>query len=107
MFELAQSLSGTLTGEHGVGLLKKDWFTAEVGKISRDLQHRIKQALDPNNIFNPRQGHLSPVPRDFCAPDRPRPRGLQVPQRLLGASVLLPSQYIACLGQGVFDERAL
>lgn len=53
MFELAQSLGGTLTGEHGVGLLKKDWFTAEVGEVSRDLQHRIKRALDPNNILNP------------------------------------------------------
>lgn len=53
MFELAQSLGGTLTGEHGVGLLKQDWFTAEVGEVSRDLQHRIKHALDPQNILNP------------------------------------------------------
>ncbi|MUK02235.1 FAD-binding protein [Vibrio cholerae] len=53
MFELAQSLGGTLTGEHGVGLLKRDWFEAEVGEVSRDLQHRIKRALDPNNILNP------------------------------------------------------
>lgn len=53
MFELAQSLGGTLTGEHGIGLLKRDWFTAEVGEVSRDLQHRIKLALDPNNILNP------------------------------------------------------
>ncbi|MGQ1840268.1 FAD-binding oxidoreductase [Kocuria turfanensis] len=53
MFELARSLGGTLTGEHGVGLLKQDWFTAEVGEVSRDLQHRIKRAFDPNNILNP------------------------------------------------------
>ncbi|MCU1631583.1 MAG: FAD-linked oxidase [Micrococcaceae bacterium] len=53
IFELAQSLGGTLTGEHGVGLLKRDWFTAEVGEISRDIQHRIKHALDPQNILNP------------------------------------------------------
>ncbi|MUN64406.1 FAD-binding protein [Kocuria sediminis] len=53
MFELARSLGGTLTGEHGVGLLKQDWFTAEVGQVSRDLQHRIKRAFDPHNILNP------------------------------------------------------
>ncbi|MHC5559453.1 FAD-binding oxidoreductase [Kocuria sp. U4B] len=53
MFELAQSLGGTLTGEHGVGLLKRDWFTAEVGELSRDLQHRIKAVLDPHDILNP------------------------------------------------------
>ncbi|WP_043440801.1 FAD-binding oxidoreductase [Arthrobacter sp. L77] len=53
IFELAQSLGGTLTGEHGVGLLKRDWFTAEVGEVSRDIQHRIKHALDPQNILNP------------------------------------------------------
>lgn len=53
MFELARSLGGTLTGEHGVGLLKQDWVTAEVGDLSRELQHRIKAALDPLNILNP------------------------------------------------------
>lgn len=53
MFELARSLGGTLTGEHGVGLLKKDWFTAEVGEVSREVQHRIKRALDPRDILNP------------------------------------------------------
>lgn len=53
LFELARSLGGTLTGEHGVGLLKKDWFTAEVGEVSRDVQHRIKRVLDPHNILNP------------------------------------------------------
>ncbi|MGK7222186.1 FAD-binding oxidoreductase [Kocuria flava] len=53
MFELARSLGGTLTGEHGVGLLKQDWFTAEVGELSREVQHRIKQALDPRGILNP------------------------------------------------------
>lgn len=53
MFELAKSLGGTLTGEHGIGLLKLEWVEAEVGDVSRDLQRRIKQALDPQNILNP------------------------------------------------------
>ncbi|MCG2622442.1 FAD-binding protein [Arthrobacter sp. I2-34] len=53
MFELARTLGGTLTGEHGIGLLKQDWVEAELGGLSRELQHRIKQALDPLGILNP------------------------------------------------------
>lgn len=53
MFRLADSLGGTLTGEHGVGILKLDWVEDELGAVSLDVQRRIRQALDPLGILNP------------------------------------------------------
>lgn len=53
MFHLAQRLGGTLTGEHGVGLLKRDWVGAEVGETSLSLQQAIKGVIDPTGILNP------------------------------------------------------
>ena len=53
MFYLAKRLGGTLTGEHGVGLLKRDWLLPELGEVSLDVQRTIKNALDPLNILNP------------------------------------------------------
>ncbi|MEV8041375.1 FAD-linked oxidase C-terminal domain-containing protein [Arthrobacter sp. NPDC080082] len=56
MFELARSLGGTLTGEHGVGLLKRDWLVDELGNDSLGLQHAIKGVFDPLGILNPGKG---------------------------------------------------
>ncbi|XAS67691.1 FAD-linked oxidase C-terminal domain-containing protein [Micrococcaceae bacterium Sec5.7] len=53
MFHLARGLGGTLTGEHGVGLLKRDWLQAELGDISLGLQHSIREVFDPLGILNP------------------------------------------------------
>ncbi|PRY13530.1 FAD-binding oxidoreductase [Kineococcus rhizosphaerae] len=56
VFDLALRLGGTLTGEHGVGLLKRTWLRAELGEDSLDLQHRIKAVFDPLGILNPGKG---------------------------------------------------
>lgn len=53
MFQLAHRLGGTLTGEHGVGLVKREWMTQEVGQPVRELFVAIKSALDPRGILNP------------------------------------------------------
>ncbi|GAB3273316.1 FAD-linked oxidase C-terminal domain-containing protein [Sinomonas notoginsengisoli] len=53
MFHLAQRLGGTLTGEHGVGILKREWVGEELGETSVSLQHAIKATLDPSAILNP------------------------------------------------------
>jgi glycolate oxidase len=45
--------AGTITGEHGVGRLKAPWLAPYLGEDVMELNHRIKQALDPDNIFNP------------------------------------------------------
>ena len=53
MFHLAQSLGGTLTGEHGVGLLKREWLSEELGELSLTLQNSIREVFDPQGILNP------------------------------------------------------
>ena len=53
IMELAMSLGGTITGEHGVGRLKKPWLAGYLGPEAMDLNRRIKAALDPDGILNP------------------------------------------------------
>ncbi|GMA93784.1 hypothetical protein GCM10025881_06080 [Pseudolysinimonas kribbensis] len=50
---LAISLGGTITGEHGVGKLKRPWLVDQIGPDALDLGQRIKRALDPDGILNP------------------------------------------------------
>ncbi|RJL34501.1 FAD-binding oxidoreductase [Bailinhaonella thermotolerans] len=53
IFQGALDLGGTLTGEHGVGVLKRRWLGLELGDDRLAVQHAIKAALDPNGILNP------------------------------------------------------
>jgi glycolate oxidase len=53
--ELALSLGGTTTGEHGVGLLKRPYLAAELGE-AHELHLAVKAALDPAGILNPGKG---------------------------------------------------
>jgi glycolate oxidase len=53
IFEAAISLGGTLSGEHGIGLLKAPFMEMELGDVGLSLMKKIKQAWDPNNILNP------------------------------------------------------
>jgi glycolate oxidase len=53
IMELAIELGGTITGEHGVGRLKRPWLEAQIGPDVMALSERIKGALDPLNILNP------------------------------------------------------
>ena len=46
-------LGGTLTGEHGVGILKRRWLRDELGDDSYALQRQLKQLFDPLGILNP------------------------------------------------------
>jgi glycolate oxidase len=52
-FALALELGGTLSGEHGVGMLKRPYMERALGPVSIKIQKSIKQALDPLNILNP------------------------------------------------------
>ncbi|WP_167858173.1 FAD-linked oxidase C-terminal domain-containing protein [Mycobacterium sp. DL99] len=53
IMDLAVGLGGTITGEHGVGRLKQPWLAGQIGPAAVELNHRIKRALDPQNILNP------------------------------------------------------
>jgi len=53
MFRTAMQLGGTLTGEHGVGVLKRRWLADELGPDSYDLQVKLKSVFDPLGILNP------------------------------------------------------
>lgn len=53
LFSAALRLGGTLTGEHGIGILKKRWLGLELGEDQLDLQRQIKLVFDPQNILNP------------------------------------------------------
>jgi glycolate oxidase len=50
---LGLSLGGTITGEHGVGVLKRDWLERELGPVSLAVHRAIKDALDPAGLLNP------------------------------------------------------
>jgi glycolate dehydrogenase FAD-linked subunit len=53
VFRAALDLGGTLTGEHGVGVLKRRWLPMELGQDVLDLHDSIKRALDPLGLLNP------------------------------------------------------
>ena len=53
VFAASLAVGGTLSGEHGVGVLKRPYLEQALGPVSMDVQRRIKQALDPLNILNP------------------------------------------------------
>lgn len=53
IMQLAIGLGGTITGEHGVGRLKRPWLDGYLGPDVMMLNQRIKQALDPLGILNP------------------------------------------------------
>lgn len=53
ILEVALSNGGTITGEHGIGSLKRDALAKELDDVAIDLHSRIKDALDPRGILNP------------------------------------------------------
>jgi glycolate oxidase len=56
IMDLAVELGGTITGEHGVGRLKRPWLAGYLGPDAMALNRRIKDALDPLGILNPGAG---------------------------------------------------
>ncbi|NUS13737.1 MAG: FAD-binding protein [Streptomyces sp.] len=50
---LGLALGGTITGEHGVGLLKREWLAREIGPVGMELQRGIKAVFDPLGLLNP------------------------------------------------------
>lgn len=53
IFRAAVELGGTLTGEHGVGVLKLPYLEMAIGPLAIEVQRGIKRLLDPKGILNP------------------------------------------------------
>jgi len=53
LLELTLRLQGTISGEHGIGLAKRDYISMELSNTSIDLQKQIKALFDPNHVLNP------------------------------------------------------
>ncbi len=53
VFSLVLKLGGTLSGEHGVGIAKRDFVSQEIDATTLALMQKIKQQFDPNGILNP------------------------------------------------------
>lgn len=53
IFELTVSLGGSLSGEHGIGYVQKNYMPLKFSEIQLKLMRGIKKLFDPNNIMNP------------------------------------------------------
>ena len=52
IFELVKRLNGTISGEHGVGLVQKEYLPIVFDEVQMQLMKQIKKVFDPNNILN-------------------------------------------------------
>ncbi|MFC4262310.1 FAD-binding oxidoreductase [Ferruginibacter yonginensis] len=52
LFELVKSLGGTISGEHGIGLIQKEYIPIVFDDITLHIMRGIKKVFDPNNILN-------------------------------------------------------
>lgn len=53
LFELTVTLKGTLSGEHGIGYVQRDYMAIAFSKVHLELMERVKFVFDPNGILNP------------------------------------------------------
>ncbi|KQC01126.1 FAD-binding oxidoreductase [Pedobacter sp. Hv1] len=59
IFELTTALGGTISGEHGIGLVQKDYMPIKYSEIHLNLMRNIKKVFDPTGILNP--GKITPT----------------------------------------------
>ncbi len=55
LYSRAVELGGMVSGEHGIGFVKRDYLTKRLGSVQMELMQRIKKAFDPNGILNPQK----------------------------------------------------
>ena len=56
VFDLVLSLDGSLSGEHGIGWVKREYVDRELDTTSLRLMRAIKRQFDPDNVLNPGVG---------------------------------------------------
>ncbi|WP_455393090.1 FAD-binding and (Fe-S)-binding domain-containing protein [[Eubacterium] cellulosolvens] len=98
LLELALSLDGTVTAEHGTGLAKAPFIGRELGP-SLEVMRQIKKALDPNNILNPGKLGLDPSIKDiyenFAYKDL-----IEHPEKLESFGTEIDNEILACVQCG-------
>lgn len=77
VFDLVLRLEGTLSGEHGIGLVKKEYVGRELDPVALRLMHGIKAQFDPRGILNP--GKLFPEQPWTAVDDDPARRPAEAP----------------------------
>jgi FAD/FMN-containing dehydrogenase len=75
VYAASLALGGTISAEHGVGRLKRDFLEPEVGEAALRLLRAVRQACDPDGILNP--GKLYPEPPAPAALPSPSPEGAE------------------------------
>ena len=60
IFEEVMSLGGTISGEHGIGLVQKPFMDLAFSKRALQLQREVKKVFDPKGTLNP--GKIFPEP---------------------------------------------
>ena len=53
LFDLTLGLGGTITGEHGIGMAKRDWLPREIGVDTLAVMRDLKKVFDPRGLMNP------------------------------------------------------
>ncbi|MBA3705132.1 MAG: FAD-binding oxidoreductase, partial [Bacteroidetes bacterium] len=53
IFVLCKTLGGTISGEHGIGLVQQEYMNIVFSEKALELQRNIKKVFDPNEILNP------------------------------------------------------
>lgn len=67
IFQVATSLGGTITGEHGVGCQQARYLKMCRDPVAMDLMRRIKDAWDPKGLLNPGKVFETPIPPSLAA----------------------------------------
>ncbi len=65
IIRISLDCGGVLTGEHGIGVEKRDYMALQFDAASLALQQRLRDALDPAGLANP--GKVLPLPASRCA----------------------------------------
>ncbi len=53
MFAIVKKYGGSISAEHGIGVMKRDLLPTVKDPVALDLMRKLKHMLDPNNILNP------------------------------------------------------
>ena len=53
IFSLCKKLNGTISGEHGIGLVQKPYMSVVMPDVQLELMRKIKLAFDPKGLLNP------------------------------------------------------